>query len=73
MELETIEKGGYDHFMIKEIFEQPRSIADSMRGRLRADDAHLQLGGLNDYLDKLAQSDRVVIIGCGTSWHAGSW
>jgi glucosamine--fructose-6-phosphate aminotransferase (isomerizing) len=71
MELETIEKGGYDHFMIKEIFEQPRSIADSMRGRLRADDAHLQLGGLNDYLDKLAQSDRVVIIGCGTSWHAG--
>ncbi len=71
MELETIEKGGYDHFMIKEIFEQPRSIADSMRGRLRADDAHLQLGGLNDYLDKLAQSDRVVMIGCGTSWHAG--
>ena len=71
MELETIEKGGYDHFMIKEIFEQPRSIADSMRGRLRADDAHLQLGGLNDYLDKLAQSDRVVIVGCGTSWHAG--
>lgn len=71
MELETIEKGGYDHFMIKEIFEQPRSIADSMRGRLRADDAHLQLGGLNDYLDKLAQSDRVVMVGCGTSWHAG--
>ncbi|SDH12755.1 glucosamine--fructose-6-phosphate aminotransferase (isomerizing) [Dyadobacter soli] len=71
MELETIEKGGYDHFMIKEIFEQPRSIADSMRGRLRADDAHLQLGGLNDYLDKIAQSDRVVIVGCGTSWHAG--
>lgn len=71
MELETIEKGGYDHFMIKEIFEQPRSIADSMRGRLRADDAHLQLGGLTEYLDKLAQSDRVVIVGCGTSWHAG--
>ncbi|MBO9615506.1 MAG: glutamine--fructose-6-phosphate transaminase (isomerizing) [Dyadobacter sp.] len=71
MELETIEKGGYDHFMIKEIFEQPRSIADSMRGRLRAHDAHLQLGGLNEYLDKLAQSDRVVIVGCGTSWHAG--
>ncbi|OJV16986.1 MAG: glutamine--fructose-6-phosphate aminotransferase [Dyadobacter sp. 50-39] len=71
MELETIEKGGYDHFMIKEIFEQPRSIADSMRGRLRANDAHLQLGGLSDYLDKLAQSDRVVIVGCGTSWHAG--
>lgn len=71
MELETIEKGGYDHFMIKEIFEQPRSIADSMRGRLRAGDAHLTLGGLNSYLDKLAEADRIVIVGCGTSWHAG--
>lgn len=71
MELETIEKGGYDHFMIKEIFEQPRSIADSMRGRVRADEAHLQLGGLTNYIDKLAASDRIVIVGCGTSWHAG--
>ena len=71
MELETIEKGGYDHFMIKEIFEQPRSIADSMRGRLRAGDAHLTLGGLNSYLDKLAEAGRIVIVGCGTSWHAG--
>ncbi|MCE7041237.1 glutamine--fructose-6-phosphate transaminase (isomerizing) [Dyadobacter sp. CY312] len=71
MELETIEKGGYDHFMIKEIFEQPRSIADSMRGRLRADEAHLQLGGLSGYMDKLAGAKRIVIVGCGTSWHAG--
>ncbi len=71
MELETIEKGGYDHFMIKEIFEQPRSIADSMRGRVRADEGHLQLGGLANYIDKLAASDRIVIVGCGTSWHAG--
>lgn len=71
MELETIEKGGYDHFMIKEIFEQPRSIADSMRGRLRASDAHLQLGGLADYIDEMAAADRIVIVGCGTSWHAG--
>ena len=71
MELETIEKGGYDHFMIKEIFEQPRSIADSMRGRVRADEAHLQLGGLANYIDKLAASDRIIIVGCGTSWHAG--
>ncbi|GLU55860.1 glutamine--fructose-6-phosphate transaminase (isomerizing) [Dyadobacter frigoris] len=71
MELETIEKGGYDHFMIKEIFEQPRSIADSMRGRLRASDAHLQLGGLADYIDELAAAERIVIVGCGTSWHAG--
>ncbi|CAG5007000.1 Glutamine--fructose-6-phosphate aminotransferase [isomerizing] [Dyadobacter sp. CECT 9275] len=71
MELEAIEKGGYDHFMIKEIFEQPRSIADSMRGRLRAEDAHLQLGGLEAYLDKLAETERIVIVACGTSWHAG--
>ncbi len=71
LELDAIEKGGYDHFMLKEIFEQPRSIADSMRGRVRADEAHLQLGGLRNYLDKLADSKRIVIIGCGTSWHAG--
>ncbi|CAG5069943.1 Glutamine--fructose-6-phosphate aminotransferase [isomerizing] [Dyadobacter sp. CECT 9623] len=71
MELETIEKGGYDHFMIKEIFEQPRSIGDSMRGRLRADDVHLQLGGLSNYMDKLAEAERIVIVACGTSWHAG--
>ncbi|KQS33241.1 glutamine--fructose-6-phosphate transaminase (isomerizing) [Dyadobacter sp. Leaf189] len=71
MELEAIEKGGYDHFMIKEIFEQPRSIADSMRGRLRSSDSHLQLGGLSNHLDKLAQAERIVIVACGTSWHAG--
>lgn len=71
LELEAIEKGGYDHFMLKEIFEQPRSIADSMRGRVNADEAHLQLGGLRDYMDKLARSKRIVIVGCGTSWHAG--
>lgn len=71
MELEAIEKGGFDHFMLKEIFEQPRSIADSMRGRVNADAGELQLGGLRDYLDKLAKSKRIVIIGCGTSWHAG--
>ena len=71
LELEAIEKGGFDHFMLKEIFEQPRSIADSMRGRVRADEGTLQLGGLRDYLDKLAKSKRIVIIACGTSWHAG--
>ncbi|WP_128547593.1 glutamine--fructose-6-phosphate transaminase (isomerizing) [Larkinella soli] len=71
LELEAIEKGGFDHFMMKEIFEQPRSIADSMRGRVRAEDGHLQLGGLRDYLDQLAASKRIVIVGCGTSWHAG--
>ncbi len=71
MELETIEKGGYDHFMIKEIFEQPRSIADSMRGRLNASEGHLQLGGLSGYMDDLVKAERIVIVGCGTSWHAG--
>ncbi|GAB3174454.1 glutamine--fructose-6-phosphate transaminase (isomerizing) [Telluribacter humicola] len=71
LELEAIEKGGYDHFMLKEIFEQPRSICDSMRGRVRADDGHLQLGGLRNHIDKLAAASRIVIVGCGTSWHAG--
>ncbi|QJD78875.1 glutamine--fructose-6-phosphate transaminase (isomerizing) [Spirosoma rhododendri] len=71
LELEAIEKGGYDHFMLKEIFEQPRSIADSMRGRVQAEAGMLQLGGLRDYMDKLAKSKRIVIVGCGTSWHAG--
>ncbi|MBO0950101.1 glutamine--fructose-6-phosphate transaminase (isomerizing) [Fibrella forsythiae] len=71
MELEAIEKGGFEHFMLKEIFEQPRSIADSMRGRVNADEGMLQLGGLRDYMDKLAKSKRIIIVGCGTSWHAG--
>jgi glutamine---fructose-6-phosphate transaminase (isomerizing) len=71
LELEAIEKGGFDHFMLKEIFEQPRSIADCLRGRLNVDDVVLQLGGLRDYLDKLAKADRIVIVACGTSWHAG--
>jgi glutamine---fructose-6-phosphate transaminase (isomerizing) len=71
LELAAIEKGGFDHFMLKEIFEQPRSIADSMRGRVNADEGTLQLGGLRDYMDKLAKSKRIIIVGCGTSWHAG--
>ena len=71
LELAAIEKGGFDHFMLKEIFEQPRSIADSMRGRVQAAEGYLQLGGLRDYMDQLANSQRIVIIGCGTSWHAG--
>ncbi len=57
--------------MIKEIFEQPYSIADSLRGRLRASDGHLQLGGLEKYMDQLASAERIVIVACGTSWHAG--
>jgi glucosamine--fructose-6-phosphate aminotransferase (isomerizing) len=69
--LESIEKGGFDHFMLKEIFEQPRSIADCMRGRLASERGHLVLGGLRDYLGKVNHIDRIIILGCGTSWHAG--
>lgn len=71
LELETIEKGGYDHFMIKEIFEQPRSIRDCMRGRLHAATGRLILGGLREYINKLVNADRILIVACGTSWHAG--
>ncbi|MBX7126489.1 MAG: glutamine--fructose-6-phosphate transaminase (isomerizing), partial [Cyclobacteriaceae bacterium] len=71
MELEAIEKGGYDHFMIKEIFEQSRSIRDCMRGRLDSATGRLILGGLQEYLNKLVKADRILIVACGTSWHAG--
>ena len=71
LELEAIEKGGFDHFMIKEIFEQPRSISDCMRGRLDSSKARLVLGGLREYLNKLVNADRILIVACGTSWHAG--
>lgn len=71
LELEAIEKGGYEHFMLKEIFEQPRSVKDCLRGRVNADEGHLILGGLRDYLDDIAKSQRIVIVACGTSWHAG--
>ena len=71
LELEAIEKGGYDHFMLKEIFEQPQSIADAMRGRLSFDAHKLVLGGIQKHAEKLVEAKRIVIIACGTSWHAG--
>jgi glucosamine--fructose-6-phosphate aminotransferase (isomerizing) len=71
LELEAIEKGGYEHFMIKEIFEQPRSIKDCMRGRLDSQSGRLILGGLREYVNKLVNADRIIIVACGTSWHAG--
>src|SRR6185436_17282536 len=71
LELEAIEKGGFEHFMLKEIFEQPKSIGDCMRGRLDVRSGRLVLGGLREYLPKLVQADRILIIACGTSWHAG--
>jgi glutamine---fructose-6-phosphate transaminase (isomerizing) len=71
LELEAIEKGGYEHFMLKEIFEQPRSISDCMRGRLDSSSGRLVLGGLREYVNKLVNADRILIVACGTSWHAG--
>ena len=71
MELEALEKGGFEHFMLKEIFEQPRSVKDCMRGRLNASTGQVVLGGIREYRNKLINADRVLIIACGTSWHAG--
>ncbi len=71
MDITALEKGGYEHFMLKEIFEQPKSIKDSMRGRLRAREGLVFLGGMREYEGKLVNADRILIVGCGTSWHAG--
>jgi glucosamine--fructose-6-phosphate aminotransferase (isomerizing) len=71
MKLESLEKEGYDHFMLKEIYEQPRAIHDSFRGRLNAKEGTISLGGLKEYEDQIANADRIIIIACGTSWHAG--
>jgi len=69
--LEAIEKGGYDHFMLKEIYEQPRSIRDCMRGRLNSDKGVVLLGGIKDYEQKFVNAKRIIFVACGTSWHAG--
>ncbi len=71
MHLEALEKGGYDHFMLKEIHEQPRSIRDSMRGRIDLKKGQVVLGGIKDYEQKFVNAKRILIVGCGTSWHAG--
>jgi glucosamine--fructose-6-phosphate aminotransferase (isomerizing) len=71
MNLTALEKGGFDHFMLKEIYEQPTSILDSLRGRLDAKKGIVKLGGISDYEQKMAQAKRIIIIACGTSWHAG--
>ncbi|MBC7451443.1 MAG: glutamine--fructose-6-phosphate transaminase (isomerizing) [Cytophagales bacterium] len=71
LELDEIEKGGYPHFMLKEIFEQPKSITDCLRGRVKASQGHLQLGGILQYSNKLVKAERIIIVACGTSWHAG--
>jgi len=71
LKLEMLEKGGYDHFMMKEIYEQPRSIRDCMRGRIYPQQGKVQLGGIKEYTEKLKNVDRIIIVACGTSWHAG--
>ena len=71
LNLEQIEKGGYDHFMLKEIYEQPSVIKDTFRGRLLANKGIIKLGGLENYIEKFINADRIIIIACGTSWHAG--
>lgn len=70
LQLEALEKGGYEHFMLKEIHEQPRSIQDCFRGRLNADEGWVSLGGIKDYEQKMIQAQRIVMVACGTSWHA---
>ena len=71
MNLEQIEKGGYDHFMMKEIYEQPSVIKDTYRGRLLANSGIIKMAGVEDNLEKFLNADRILIIACGTSWHAG--
>lgn len=71
LELAQIEKGGFDHFMLKEIFEQPNSITDCLRGRLEPDSGVLTLAGVEQNLSVFLQAKRIVIVACGTSWHAG--
>ena len=71
LSLEQIEKGGYEHFMLKEIFEQPKSVHDTMRGRLIVDEGVIKMAGIWDHIEKFKNANRIIIIACGTSWHAG--
>ncbi|MDA9362738.1 glutamine--fructose-6-phosphate transaminase (isomerizing) [Polaribacter sp.] len=71
MSLEQIEKGGYDHFMLKEIHEQPKAIIDTYRGRMLPNQGIIKMSGVDDHLTKFLNADRIIIIACGTSWHAG--
>ena len=71
LELAAIEKGGFDHFMIKEIFEQPHTIFDCLRGRLELEQGRIRMKGVEEHMDRLMKADRIIIVACGTSWHAG--
>lgn len=71
IELAAIEKGGYEHFMLKEIFEQPQTIYDCLRGRLDATEGTITMSGIQQYAEQLVKTNRIVMVACGTSWHAG--
>ncbi|WP_179352949.1 glutamine--fructose-6-phosphate transaminase (isomerizing) [Winogradskyella vidalii] len=71
LNLEQIEKGGYDHFMLKEIYEQPSAILDTFRGRLLSNEAIIKMAGVEDNMKRFLAADRIIIVACGTSWHAG--
>ncbi|RMB56397.1 glutamine--fructose-6-phosphate transaminase (isomerizing) [Dokdonia sinensis] len=71
LNLEQIEKGGYDHFMLKEIYEQPAAITDTFRGRMRVNEGLIKMAGVDDNIDKFLNARRIIIVACGTSWHAG--
>lgn len=69
--LNSIQKGGFDHFMLKEIHEQPKAIKDTLRGRLLVDQGKIQINSINEYKEKFQKANRIIIVACGTSWHAG--
>ncbi len=71
LSLDQIEKGGYDHFMLKEIYEQPKAIQDTYRGRLRPEEGLVKMAGIDAHLERFLKAKRIVIVACGTSWHAG--
>jgi glutamine---fructose-6-phosphate transaminase (isomerizing) len=71
LNLEQIEKGGYEHFMLKEIYEQPDAITDTYRGRMLVDEGIIRMAGVDDNIERLANAKRIIIVACGTSWHAG--
>ena len=71
LNLEQIEKGGYDHFMLKEIYEQPNAILDTFRGRLLSNEAIIKMAGVEDNMKRFLNADRIIVVACGTSWHAG--
>lgn len=71
MQIEMLEKEGYDYFMLKEIFQQPTTVSDCMRGRLNAEEGWITLGGMEEHIHKFLRAERIIIVACGTSWHSG--